>query len=122
MWIIKFKLFTRVLILITLQPNASQGSVDLSSLPRGSSVEVACKEIFFKKYRLWYEMSRLSSTVVCGLSCTSPRKASIKEFHQFAMLTVTIPLDMAVIVRITYFKVLINYTFNITREISPRPL
>ena len=39
MWIIKFKLFTRVLILITLQPNASQGSVDLSSLPRGSSVD-----------------------------------------------------------------------------------
>ena len=35
-----------------------------------------------------------SSTVVFGFAYGSSRKASIKEFHQFVLLTVTTPLRM----------------------------
>ena len=38
------------------------------------------------------------STVVYGFSFASSHKSSIKEFHQFATLTVTTPLEMAVLV------------------------
>ena len=56
---------------------------------------VSCVDIdlFFINIRS-LDYASLRSTVVCGFSFASPRKASIKEFHQFAMLTVTIPLDI----------------------------
>ena len=57
-----------------------------------------------KPVRLLDDMRDVSTSVdgslrIRGIACPAmggphTRKASIKEFHQFAMLTVTIPLDI----------------------------
>ena len=64
MWVIKFKLSIRILIGGYPQAKMSQGSVDLSSLPCGSSVEVV-------KYVRYLDYASLRSTVVCGFDFVS---------------------------------------------------
>ena len=59
----------------------SQSSVDLSSLPCGSSVEVVTRNPDFPLTLIPNGSGRSEQSDL--MPGTSPRKVSIKEFHQF---------------------------------------